>query len=382
MKVKFLLTAAVICVLGFANAAKADTVSLSTGAFNWSAGSIGNWGTVFSAVEAEAYYYRWSGNTKGELQADNYNLSVKARSYKSDSIKERDTYEYRLLLMKDYLRDTLGRNVMTTDGVTGVLHGSSNSLVTHSSYHNGYGNSHNALGNIYGQKAELLKGDWTTSGLINAMQMYRNGSTLNNIITSSASATSESVDHNWIYNSATDTFTSNSTSTSTGIGDHKTGIYSFVKGFTYSSSEAFQYLNGWFSELGFFVGVFVNGIEVPAAYLTMSEDFADSRMIRNHDMEIDLAALYAAGILKNGNNNIAFTISTILPEYYGGNIYDGNDGLVAFASGLQLNTESMFVVDPPEPPPGGGETPEPATLLILGAGLVGLGIRKRLSTKK
>jgi hypothetical protein len=375
MKVKFLLTAAVICVLGFANAAKADTVSLSTGVFNWSEDSIGGWGTVFSDVEKEAYFYR--ATSKGTPSNDDRTVTAAWYGHET-SYDTVDTFNYRLRLMKNYLAGTLGSSAMTTTGATGALASAGHSLVTHSTG-NAENYSHNSYGNIYGEHAELLKGNWTTSGLINQMLMYRNGATLNNIITSSASPGMESTTHNWVYNSATDSFTSDSSTTSNGIGDHNTGIYAFVKGFNYSgSSDAFQYLNGWFSELGFLFGVFINGVELTADYLTMSADFADSRLIRNHDMEIDLAALFADGILKIGNNNIAFVINSVVPEYYGGNIYDGNDGLVAFASGLQLNTESIFAPPPPPPP----ATPEPATLLILGAGLVGLGIRKRLSTKK
>lgn len=371
MKTRFFVTIALVCFLGLANAVKADMIDLSTGTFDWTQGSIGAWATVFSDVEKEAYYHR----VTGEGTVTNDGRTVTTRSYGDSGTDKVDTWDYRLSLMTDYLADTLGSKTMTTSGATGTLSTSSLSLVAHNEG-NSYGESQNAYGNIYGKKAETLAGNWTTSNLIGAMSMYRNGSTLNNIITSSASPIDESVDHNWVYDAATDKFTSNALSTSNGIGDHNTGIFAFVRSFSYDDTAAFQFLNGWFSELGFLVGVFINGFELTPDYLLMSADFADSSMIRNHDMEIDLAKLYADGHLVNGNNNIAFVANSILPEYYGGNYYDGNDGLIAFASGLSLNTESIF------PPPPGGETPEPATLLIFGIGLAGLGIGRRLMSKK
>jgi hypothetical protein len=157
-------------------------------------------------------------------------------------------------------------------------------------------------------------------------------------------------------------------------------LYAFVTGFNYNPSEVYQYLNGWFSEIGDFIGIFVNGIDV-SSYLTLSQDFLSSNLMSSYDIELNLSELANAGILKNGNNNIAFVLDTILPEYSGGTYYDGNDGLVAFTAGLQKNTDSIFVVIPPPPPPGGGDTPEPATLLIFGIGLAGLGIRRKLMSK-
>ncbi|MDR1053940.1 MAG: PEP-CTERM sorting domain-containing protein [Planctomycetaceae bacterium] len=366
MKVRSFVMAAVMCVLGLANAAKADTIAIGT--------NVTDWGTVFSGVEREAYYHHILGG--GEVTNDG--RTVKSRRWSSTATGSTvDTWEYRADLMGDYLA-TLGSGSLSEN----KLMGSRKRLVRHKSGDD-YGQSRNDSAtrrNIYGEKAELLLGNMNTSGV--AAQMFRNGDlSPTNIIASSASNKAESVDHNWTYNSVTDTFTSEAKKTSTGIGDHDIGIYAFVTTFNYNSNDIYQYLNGWFSELGDLVGIYVNGFELTSDYLKMTSDYLDSRFFASYDMEIDLEKLYNNGRLNDGNNNVSFVLSTILPEFYEGTYYDGNDGLLAFASGLNKNSESIFPVDPPPPPPP-PSTPEPATLLILGAGLVGLGIRKRLSAKK
>lgn len=369
MKFKFFVTAAVICVLGFVSAVKADTIAVGT--------SVGAWGTVFSDVEKEAYYHK--AQVENGLQGgvvSNEGRTVKYRSLKNTAIATVDTWEYRLDLMNRYLGNTLGKNDLTKTGATGVLHSSSYSLVTHGTG-DADGKSRNTYGNIYGKTSEILKGNSTTSGI--AAQMFRNGAlTATNIITSSASPVDESVFHNWVYDAANDTFTSNSTIPSNGVGDHNTGIFAFVTSFSYDANAAYSYLNGWFSELGEFLGVYVNGVKLSDDYLKLSADYLASNHFASYDMEIDLDKLYADGILSDGNNNLAFVIDSILPEYSGGTYYDGNDGLVAFASGVNKNTDSIFAPNPAPP----SATPEPATLLIFGAGLIGLGIRRKFSVKK
>ncbi|MDR1478807.1 MAG: PEP-CTERM sorting domain-containing protein [Planctomycetaceae bacterium] len=383
MKVKFFVMLAVICSIGLISVAKADTIGVGA--------SAGAWGTVFSDVEKEAYRYKYGIDSGTVSNYMNYNdtTTVTYNGNKANLVRQLnrtvksggdtvDTWEYRQFLMEAYLTYQLKNNEMTAKkDVTGILNSSEYSLVTIPSG-TGLWESKNAIGNIYGKQAELLKGDLVTSGV--ADQLSRNGVlTLGEVLSSSASPVDESVDHNWVYKPSADTFTSNSTSTSNGVGDHNTGIFAFVTSFDYKPNDVYQYLNGWFSELGDLLGIYINGFKLTDEYLTLSSDYLASALFGSYDMELDLEKLFNDGILTKGNNNLAFVLDAIQPAFSGGNYYDQNDGLVAFTSGLNQNTESIFVTSPPPPP---NTTPEPATLLILGAGLVGLAIRKRLANKK
>jgi hypothetical protein len=105
MKTKIFVALSAICVLAFVNAARAD-IDLSTG--------TGNWGTAFSDVYEEAYYYKDTGT--GTLQT-NPNW-VKAGSLrKPNTIDTVDTWDYRLSLLENYL-STLGENEMTSASTT------------------------------------------------------------------------------------------------------------------------------------------------------------------------------------------------------------------------------------------------------------------------
>jgi hypothetical protein len=370
MKTRIFTTLAIICaictVVSF-NAVKADVITIGS--------ELGNWGTVFSDVEDVAYHHKYVGD--GTLTDPVYNSDGSLAYYKvvngyslKNVHRSSATWEYDKVLLEDYLRNTLANATLSTgSSSTGILHGTGHTLVTHA--------SDNVYDDIYGKKAELIKGNAVTSGV--AEQLFRNGAlTATNILTSSASPALDGTTHNWFFDATKDTFTSNSTITSNGVGDYNDGLYAFVTSFDYNQNAVYQYLNGWFSELGDLLGIYINGVELSSDYLRLSNDYLASDLFGSFDMEIDLAKLFADGVLKAGNNNISFLLDTIVPVYSGGTLYDENDGLVAFASGLNLNSESIFSSNP-DPDP---QTPEPATLLIFGIGLAGLGIRRKLMSKK
>ncbi|MDR2169802.1 MAG: hypothetical protein LBP59_06645 [Planctomycetaceae bacterium] len=207
MKTNFLCTLAAICLIAglSVHVANADVVAVST--------NLGDWGTVFSDVEKEAYYHKAvsEGSIPGVLGEVTYEGRYVKGGYwaspnsKADTV---DTWQYRAHLLGVYLKDTLGSNYMSTGtDALGVLHKSSNSLVAHD-LGTAYGKSKNVNGNIYGQAAEILSGNAYTSNV--ASQLFRPGTYPTGVITSSASPTTESPDHNWFYDAATDKFTSNS----------------------------------------------------------------------------------------------------------------------------------------------------------------------------
>ncbi|MDR2643588.1 MAG: PEP-CTERM sorting domain-containing protein [Planctomycetaceae bacterium] len=370
MKTRFFAMLAVIGVMVSLQVVNAETIMIGD-----------QWGTAVSDVQGAAYVHKYADDPNVTSNVKDYYVKIEGTtsyiksnygSYTS-GYKTADTWDYRKSLLEKYLSGVLIANTMNNTAAIANATGNYGLLASSAHRVQKIDESKNVDGyqSIYGRAAESLSGNTTASGV--AANMFRENQSA--AILSASQRLLEGTDHNWTYDSVNDTFTSSSLTTkSDGIGDHNDGIYAFVTGFEYNPVTTYQYLNGWFAELGEFLGVYINGFELTKDYLWLSDDYMESDLFVNYDMEINLAKLYEDDILKVGNNNIAFMIDTIKPDYFGGTLYDGNDGLLAFASGLNLNTESILA-----PPPAA--TPEPATLLIFGIGLAGLGIRRKLMSK-
>jgi hypothetical protein len=352
--------------------ANADTITTETPVYlGTSVENVGNWGTAYSAVKFDEYKNK-NNETKSGL------------------------WKQRFDALTGYFENTLGNNQMNTVSTSatndkrnnyGLLSKTSHEVEYHAKSDGGMGKVD--LNSIYGQRANAYANN-SPEAQTGYNQLIRPNSDSATVAYDSTAALNSAYEdttsvHTWNYNAPTDSWDAKKTNTSKSLDDHGMGIYAFVTDFLYDSQSTLEYLNGWFSVLGNLEDVLINGKSLMGLednYFWMSEDVNASQWFDSYDFELNLENLSIDGLLVEGKNNIAFVVDSYPAEVLLGinEFTDSNDSLIGFAADAWKTDTSIRIVV--EDDDNKGETPEPATLLIIGIGLAGLGIRRKLMNKK
>jgi hypothetical protein len=352
--------------------ANADMITTETPVFlGTSVENAGNWGTAYSAVKLTEYK-------------------------NNNNVTRSGLWKQRFDALTDYLENTLGSNKMTTDSASatstkpnnyGLRSSSSHEVEFHKVSEGGMGSID--LNSIYGQRANAYANN-SPEATTGYNQLIRPNSNTAVVAYDSTAALDSGYEdktsvHTWNYTAATDSWEAKKTNTSKSLDDHGMGIYAFVTDFDYNPQSTLEYLNGWFSVLGNLEDVLLNGKSIlNSEYAYWGEgglvDVNSSQWFDSYDFELNLAQLFASDFLLEGNNNIAFVVDSYPAEILLGidKFTDSNDALIGFAADIWKTDTSIRGGGGDD----GGETPEPATLLIIGMGLAGLGIRRKLMNKK
>ncbi|MDR0337558.1 MAG: PEP-CTERM sorting domain-containing protein [Planctomycetaceae bacterium] len=362
---KLIFTLVAIATIVFAANSFADTITTETPVYlGTSIDNASNWGTAYSAVKV-AEYKNKNNETKTGL------------------------WQERFEALTGYLENTLGSNQMTTESTSasstkpknyGLLSGTSHEVEYHKVSDGGMGSID--LNSIYGQRANAYANN-SPEAQTGYNQLIRPNSQSAVVAYDSTAALDSGYEdktsvHSWNYTAATDSWEAKKTNTSKSLDDHGMGIYAFVTGFVYDPQTTLEYLNGWFSVLGNLEDVLLNGkslLGLESEYYWMSADTNQSKWFDSYDFELNLEKLFAEGLLENGNNNIAFVVDSYPAEILLGidKFTDSNDSLIGFAADVWKTDISH--------PDGPAATPEPASIVIFGLGLIGLGLRRRFAKK-
>jgi hypothetical protein len=169
----------------------------------------------------------------------------------------------------------------------------------------------------------------------------------------------------------------------------QSGVVAFTTGFTKdANTAAFDYVNGTFAVLGELLGIYLNGTLLDTSLYFLSDDMLNANYAYASQYQFELDLNNVDELLVSGNNNISFMLLGIPLEYTGvdSHIYNDSMSFIHFSADVYQNTVSLLSGggdgNDGEGGDSDGTTPEPATMLIFGIGLVGLGLRKKFTNKK
>jgi hypothetical protein len=145
--------------------------------------------------------------------------------------------------------------------------------------------------------------------------------------------------------------------------------------------ETFIYGN--FTVIGDFLDVYINGNKIDQALLGLMESkYGTGDIVGEYSFILDLMDINASFWNADGVNDISFMVGTVTPWSLGleGNTGNGTGDFYLYNSEGGFNYFSGAIAYGAYPTIAA--TPEPATLVIFGLGLAGLGLARRCKNRK